>query len=84
MTVNDTGDSDDGPNNLLNYPELSSSALATSGRLVVRGTLDTPNPQIETGNVAQHFYNEGAELMVRLEVTEKGERAIQAFSAAMN
>ena len=40
--------------------------------------------QIENGKVAQHFYNEGAELMVRLELTEKGEREIEIFRAAMN
>ncbi len=40
--------------------------------------------QIEVGNIAQHFYNEGPELMVRLEVTEKGMQAIVESWATMN
>ena len=40
--------------------------------------------QVEAGSIAQHFYNEGDELMVYLEVTEKGERTIAANLAKMN
>ena len=40
--------------------------------------------QFEVGNIAQHFYNEGPELMVRLEVTEKGMQAIVESWATMN
>lgn len=42
VTPNDPGDTDIGPNNLMNFPVLS-SAMATPGRLVVTGTIDTPN-----------------------------------------
>ncbi len=44
VTANDAGDLDTGPNNLQNFPVLT-SALATRGQLVVRGTIDTPNPR---------------------------------------
>jgi hypothetical protein len=42
VTPNDPGDTDTGPNNLMNYPVLM-SAMATPGQLVVTGTIDTPN-----------------------------------------
>jgi hypothetical protein len=44
VTLNDQGDIDTGPNNFQNFPVLT-FALATPGRLVVQGTLDTPNLQ---------------------------------------
>jgi titin len=44
VTLNDPGDADTGPNNLQNFPVLT-SALVSPGRLVVRGTIDTPSPQ---------------------------------------
>jgi len=47
VTPNDPGDFDTGPNNLQNYPVLM-SVLATPGRLIVHGTLDTPNPETAT------------------------------------
>ena len=47
VTPNDPGDDDTGPNDLMNFPVLT-SALATSGRLLVRGTIDTPNPETVT------------------------------------
>lgn len=47
VTPNDPGDTDTGPNNLQNFPVLN-SALARPGRLVVKGTLDTPNPRTVT------------------------------------
>jgi hypothetical protein len=43
VTPNDPGDGDAGPNNLQNYPVLT-SALVTPGRLVVQGTIDSPDP----------------------------------------
>lgn len=42
VTPNDPGDTDTGPNNLMNFPVLS-YAMATPGQLVVTGTIDTPN-----------------------------------------
>jgi len=47
VTQNDPGDTDTGPNNLQNFPVLS-SAFLTSGLLVVSGTIDTPSPQTVT------------------------------------
>ncbi len=47
VTPNDPGDVDIGPNNFMNFPVLT-SALATPGRLVVKGTIDTPNPRTVT------------------------------------
>jgi hypothetical protein len=44
VTLNDPGDTDAGPNNLQNFPVLT-SALVSPGGLVVRGTIDTPSPQ---------------------------------------
>jgi len=44
VTPNDPGDTDTGPNNLQNFPVLT-SALVSSGKLVVKGTIDTPNPE---------------------------------------
>jgi len=43
VTENDEGDGDTGPNKLMNFPVLT-SAMATPGRLVVKGYVDTPNP----------------------------------------
>ena len=43
-TPNDPGDLDAGENGLQNFPELT-SATVTSGRLFVRGIIDTPNPE---------------------------------------
>lgn len=47
LTPNDSGDGDTGPNNLQNFPVLT-SARATPSQLVVRGTIDTPNPRTIT------------------------------------
>lgn len=44
LTLNDPSDLDFGPNNLQNYPVLT-SALATPGKLIVKGTIDTPSPK---------------------------------------
>ena len=44
VTLNDTGDIDSGPNNLMNFPVLI-SAKAAPGKLIVHGTVDTPNPK---------------------------------------
>jgi parallel beta-helix repeat protein len=43
VTPNDPGDGDAGPNNLQNFPVLT-SATVQGGRLRVAGTIDTPNP----------------------------------------
>ncbi len=44
VTANDTDDSDNGPNNLQNYPVLSSARKGAAGATTVRGTLNsTPN-----------------------------------------
>ena len=40
--------------------------------------------QSDAGNIAQHFYHEGDELMVRLTMTEKGQREFARFTAEMN
>lgn len=47
VTPNDPGDTDTGPNNLQNFPVLT-SAVASSGHLVVTGTIDTQSPQSVT------------------------------------
>jgi hypothetical protein len=47
LSPNDPGDTDTGPNNLQNYPVLT-SALVSSGHLVVKGTIDTPSPATVT------------------------------------
>jgi len=47
VTPNDPGDGDTGPNHLMNFPVLN-SAKATNGKLVVKGTIDTPNPRSVT------------------------------------
>jgi parallel beta-helix repeat protein len=47
VTPNDPGDADTGPNNFMNFPELT-SAKNHSGRLLVQGTIDTPNPKTVT------------------------------------
>jgi hypothetical protein len=43
VTPNDAGDGDAGPNNLQNYPILTSAGV-TPLKLVVQGTIDSPNP----------------------------------------
>jgi parallel beta-helix repeat protein len=47
VTPNDLGDGDTGPNNLMNYPVLN-EANVTQGKLNVKGTIDTQNPEIVT------------------------------------
>jgi parallel beta-helix repeat protein len=47
VTPNDPGDPDTGPNELQNFPVLT-RATATSDRLVVQGTIDTPKPATVT------------------------------------
>jgi hypothetical protein len=47
VTPNDSADIDTGPNNLMNFPVLT-SAIATHGQLIVKGTIDTPNPKTVT------------------------------------
>jgi len=44
VTPNDPGDGDTGPNNLMNFPELT-SARATPGKLIVQALIDTQNPR---------------------------------------
>ena len=44
VTPNDPGDADTGPNDLQNFPVLT-SALLSAGALVVQGRIDTPNPE---------------------------------------
>jgi hypothetical protein len=44
VTDNDEGDVDTGPNNLMNFPVLT-SAKATPGKLIVKGTIDTQDPR---------------------------------------
>jgi hypothetical protein len=44
VTLNDPGDTDAGPNNLQNFPVVT-SANVVAGQLVVQGTIDTPSPQ---------------------------------------
>lgn len=47
VTLNDPGDTDTGPNSLMNFPILI-SARATPGQLFIKGTLDTPSPETVT------------------------------------
>ena len=47
VTPNDLGDGDTGPNNLMNYPLLD-DAKVTQGKLHVKGTIDTQNPETVT------------------------------------
>jgi hypothetical protein len=47
VTPNDRGDGDAGPNNLQNYPVIT-SAIATPVQLVVVGSIDTANPKSVT------------------------------------
>lgn len=42
ITANDAGDTDNGPNQLMNFPVLT-AAHAARGQLVVSGRIDTPN-----------------------------------------
>lgn len=44
VTLNDAGDADTGPNELINFPVLT-AATTTPGRLVVVGSIDTPSPE---------------------------------------
>ena len=44
VTLNDEDDDDTGPNKLMNFPVLT-SAMATPGQLIVKGTIDTQDPR---------------------------------------
>jgi titin len=79
VTPNDPGDGDTGGNNLQNFPVLT-SALTTRGRLVVTGTIDTPNPETVTieffanpvpGDPTGH--GEGAVFLGRASPTPQGQ-----------
>jgi hypothetical protein len=47
VTENDPGDGDTGPNNLQNYPVLT-SAILVADQLTLIGTINTPNPETVT------------------------------------
>ena len=47
VTLNDRGDGDGGANNSQNFPVLS-RVVGSPGKLVVEGSIDTPNPQTVT------------------------------------
>jgi len=47
VTPNDLGDGDTGPNNLMNYPVLN-DAKVTQGKLKIKGTINTQNPETVT------------------------------------
>jgi hypothetical protein len=57
VTPNDPGDIDTGPNNLMNFPVLT-SARATPGKLIVQGSIDTQNPRQVT---LEFFANSAAD-----------------------
>jgi hypothetical protein len=58
-TPNDAGDGDGGPNNLVNFPELTSAVnVCGGGSTTVTGTVDTPIPN--TG-VVELFVSEAAD-----------------------
>ena len=40
--------------------------------------------QIDNGNLVMHTSNDGDDLGLRLEITEKGKRELELFSATMN
>lgn len=44
VTPNDPGDTDSGPNNLMNYPKITSATVFLKW-LIITGRIDTPNPQ---------------------------------------
>jgi hypothetical protein len=49
VNSNDVGDTDSGPNNLMNFPVITSNGYnPTSGNTFIMGTLDTQNPQLAT------------------------------------
>ena len=39
---------------------------------------------IDRGSMTLHVYNEGQDLGYRIEITEKGKREVQIFTASMN
>jgi hypothetical protein len=47
VTLNDRGDGDSGANNLQNFPVLN-HVIGSPARLVVQGSIDTPNPTTVT------------------------------------
>ncbi|RPH90274.1 MAG: T9SS C-terminal target domain-containing protein [Calditrichaeota bacterium] len=49
--MNDEGDFDEGPNRMMNLPVIE-SVIATPSRLIIRGNIDTQNPELTT----IHFY----------------------------
>jgi hypothetical protein len=78
VTPNDLGDVDAGPNDLQNYPVLT-SAMVTPGRLIVQGTIDSPDPaSIVIELFANPVPNPGAD------PTEYGEGAVYLGSVRPN
>jgi parallel beta-helix repeat protein len=60
---NDAGDADLGPNDLMNYPVITSAEYNSSmGYTIVKGTLDTHNPEsctVELFKAAVNFFSHG-------------------------
>lgn len=49
VNANDVGDTDNGPNNMMNFPVIASTGYDSgSGNTFITGTLDTQNPQSST------------------------------------
>jgi hypothetical protein len=64
VNINDASDSDNGPNELMNFPVISSTGYNSStGTTYITGTLDTQNPQNATieifASAPDLFFNHG-------------------------
>ncbi|MFH0866485.1 MAG: T9SS type A sorting domain-containing protein [Bacteroidota bacterium] len=61
--ANDAGDADLGPNDLMNYPDISSAEYnSTMSYTIVKGNLDTHNPElctVELFKAAANFFSHG-------------------------
>jgi hypothetical protein len=77
VTANDPGDADAGANRLQNFPTIT-EAVDEGGRTVVRGTIDTPDPQtcmielFTTSVVDPSGHGEGGEFQVRTTADASG------------
>jgi hypothetical protein len=84
-TVNDTGDTDSGPNNYQNYPRISTALTNGDGTVTLTGTIDTtPNLVVALDFFAASAAGGEAELYLGATNINAGANGFGAFFATFN
>jgi hypothetical protein len=88
VDANDPGDTDDGPNKLMNFPVIE-SAIRVNDTILIKGTIDTQNPENVTIDFyvnsqldEQTDYGEGENYLGSTKVSKKGKFTVVFASSA--